>query len=420
MKKLRKKQIITGGIVIIVAIILVVTITASVIKNNNVLNEGYLATTSNASSNLVSKYIKKGITIGGITGTLEVTETGDATASSMNLDYGETAYINGEKVEGRKLSTKALGIVFEEDTVLYDVFNHQFVVPKGFKIISDAGITTKDGIIVEDEKENQYVWVRVANPQEIFGEEANGINLNGISVKTYIYSILTGSAGLPGDSSKRREPDITYNVGVADDYYNYDTNPSYYRDILEFDSYEDMAQSFVDDYKAMSDSVKKYNGFYIGRYELTGSIFVPTEKSGKTLVSNWYNMYKACKNLVKEHNTVTSTMIWGVQWDATCTWLKESGWNTDTYSSTWGKYGEDTTLEVETGSDSRYEANGIFDFAGNNYEWTQEVSANNAKVMRGGCCRVNGAVEPAASRRTQRPSYSTRAYGGTRATLYVK
>ena len=71
--KLSKKQKLVGGIaIIIVAVILAIVITTSIVKNNNkVASEGYSATTANAGSSLVASYIKKEITIGGITGTLE-------------------------------------------------------------------------------------------------------------------------------------------------------------------------------------------------------------------------------------------------------------------------------------------------------------------------------------------------------------
>ena len=38
-----------------------------------------------------------------------------------------------------------------------------------------------------------------------------------------------------------------------------------------FNSYKEMAENLRDDYKNMIDSIKKYGGFYIGRYELGGT-----------------------------------------------------------------------------------------------------------------------------------------------------
>ena len=106
MKKLSKKQKIIGGIaIILVAVILAIVITTNIISNNNQSNqlasqEDYLSTTANAGSSLVASYIKKGITIGGITGTLETLDTNDATAYAEDIAYGKIAYARGERIVG--------------------------------------------------------------------------------------------------------------------------------------------------------------------------------------------------------------------------------------------------------------------------------------------------------------------------------
>ena len=102
MKKLSKKQKLIGGIaIILIAVIIAIVITTSVIKNNNqVASEGYSATTANASSSLISNYILNGITIGGITGKMEVLDTSDATATAEDIAMGKTAYVDGKKITG--------------------------------------------------------------------------------------------------------------------------------------------------------------------------------------------------------------------------------------------------------------------------------------------------------------------------------
>ena len=55
------------------------------------------------------------------------------------------------------------------------------------------------------------------------------------------------------------------------------------------------SESMVEEYNAMIDSVIKYKGFYIGRYELTGTVESPTSRSGVILTNqNWYALRKAC------------------------------------------------------------------------------------------------------------------------------
>ena len=102
MKKIGGKQKLIYGIsIILVAVILAIAITTNIIKNNNqVASEGYTATTANANSNLVASYIKSGITIGGITGTLESINTFDATATPEDIAAGKTAYVKGKKITG--------------------------------------------------------------------------------------------------------------------------------------------------------------------------------------------------------------------------------------------------------------------------------------------------------------------------------
>lgn len=71
-------------------------------NNNQVTSEGYFATTANAGSSLVASYIKKGITVGGITGTLETLDTSDATATPEDIALGKTAYVDGVKITGTR------------------------------------------------------------------------------------------------------------------------------------------------------------------------------------------------------------------------------------------------------------------------------------------------------------------------------
>ena len=104
MKKLSKKQKLIGFIaILIVAVIIAIVITTSIVKNNNqVANEGYAATNANAGSNLIANYILNGITIGGITGKMDVLNTNDATAEAKDIAAGKTAYVKGKKITGTR------------------------------------------------------------------------------------------------------------------------------------------------------------------------------------------------------------------------------------------------------------------------------------------------------------------------------
>lgn len=419
MKKTTRKQkwIITIAIVLIVVILAIVITTNIISSNSNLASEGYFATTANASSNLVASYIKSGITIGGITGTLETLDTSDATATPEDIALGKTAYVNGKKITGTYTDVP---------------------IPDGFYYV---GGTEDTGLIISDSQEdenkgvdypassfkgNQFVWVPVENPSELFTDIDTGVKLNGVETITNVYSKLTVingdrdefTVGKPGETYKIREPDVLS---------SFDTDSQYYKTILRFDSTKAMADSFVQEYKAMSDSIKKYNGFYIGRYEISGSVDSPTEKKGTSITNqNWYNLYKACQNVVQGKENVKSTMIYGVQWDALATWLSKSGF-TDANSTDWGNYFfssgnaaiEGAGSKQDTGFSDFWKANNIYDIAGNCWELTQEANSTSYRIRRGGGCNYSTTSSSAFCRSNVDSGYS-HGYYSSRATLYIK
>ena len=226
-------------------------------------------------------------------------------------------------------------------------------IPNGFYYVGGEENT---GLIISDSDEdankgdnleaseyvgNQFVWVPVEHPENYFIDETATLNTNATGtgeeneVTTNVYSNLTirsedqslYTEGAPGTEETEGGADFTREPDVLS---KFDIDAQYCDDILGFDSTKAMAESFVAEYKAMSESIKKYKGFYIGRYELSGSVEAPTEKAGASLTDqNWYNLYKACQNVVTGKENVKSTMIYGVQWDAVCDWLEQSGFDTD-------------------------------------------------------------------------------------------
>ena len=114
-------------------------------------------------------------------------------------------------------------------------------------------------------------------------------------------------------------------------------------------------------------------------------------------------------------------MIYGVQWDATMDWLKATKFQTDTSkvdedSSSWGNYSSGS--KIDTGSNTKYEANGIFDLAGNCFEWTQEARSTDCRIGRGGDYSNSGSNNPASCRGSSVPDNSFSSVS-SRATLYM-
>ncbi len=150
MKKLSKRQKLLGGIaIILVAVTLAMVIITNIISSNKQNNqlasqEDYLATTANVGSSLVASYIKKGITIGGITGTLEILDTSDATAYAEDIAYGKVAYARGERIVGTRIDENI-------ELNLQDVY---------YADLDSSGEISVDGVIFADlaGKEESGEW----------------------------------------------------------------------------------------------------------------------------------------------------------------------------------------------------------------------------------------------------------------------
>ena len=320
-------------------------------------------------------------------------------------------------------------------------------IPKNYIPIDTATSTWGDGstapsqdsvnhgLVIRDEQNNEWVWVPVdkATLATMYEESSDEKTLCGTTgetaVKTKMYSKTitigtdtnkeTMTRTTPGTSSGYREPDLV----VGSDGAKYDAKDTYYKTILgETGTKEQLAQLFVDEYKAMIESVSKYGGFYIGRYELSKA---GVQKDKATLTkTNWYNLYKKCKEL-NASDKVKTQMIWGCQWDVTMNWLISSGAKTSDEvnkdSSSWGNYegtsvkaddgttvikASETGAKLNTGKTTFTMANNIYDLAGNCYEWTQEADSTYRRDVRGGYYNINGPSYPASSHNNFFPDYS--------------
>ena len=296
--------------------------------------------------------------------------------------------------------------------------------------------SVKHGLVIKDEKNNEWVWVPVdkgtlATMYEESSDEKTLCGTTGeTAVKTKLYSksitigtdsnTKTMSRTEPGTTADPycREPDLVVGSGTE-----YDASDTYCKIILgEKGTKEQLAQLFVDEYKAMIESVSKYGGFYIGRYELSEE---GVQKDKATLTNtSWYNLYKKCTEL-NASDKVKTQMIWGCQWDVTMNWLISSGAKTSDEvnkdSSSWGNYegtsvkaddgttvikASETGAKLNTGKTTFTMANNIYDLAGNCYEWTQEADSTYRRDVRGGYYNINGPSYPASSHNNFFPDYS--------------
>ena len=299
--------------------------------------------------------------------------------------------------------------------------NDGFVIYEGTEEVNDGNVSTAKT------SRNQFVWIPVEDISQI-ANQTNGTDGKGrqnYQGKLYDFSTsgATEKSSYGQGTESYREPDIVT---------EYDGD-SEYLSILGLSSSSEFKTQLQEEYNEMIESVDRYGGFYIGRYE-TGNLAEntstePVVVKGNDSIGgvNWYYQYQNSK-LIGANKNVVSTMIWGSMFDRVLIWLTETG--DKTYSDimdsrSWGNYDDSTGAAATnsgskqpTGTNEAWQANNIYDLAGNVSDWTIEASYTYARVLRGGRFDYAGSSNPASSR----GHCESDAYGGygSRSALYIK
>ena len=191
---------------------------------------------------------------------------------------------------------------------------------------------------------------------------------------------------------------------------------------------DEFNEALNDELLEQLESVKKYGGFYISRYNISkSSEGKPQSVKG---VMPWVNINfddaKKVASTIEDNEAVKSHLTFGAEYDSVLEWFIKTEVKTRAEiaedSTEWGNHWNTENSPkkvVETGSREEWCANNIYDFAGNVDEWTQEQNKNLDHVIRGGLCDWDGDIYPVASRLYCNPNsycYDT----GFRATLYIK
>lgn len=273
----------------------------------------------------------------------------------------------------------------ENGTVYEDINGMEVPVPRGFKVSDDENIV-KEGLVIKDEKGNEYVWIPVNG-----GVASKGYQYADDEYKTVYYTRYLNN-GIDIGTSKND----TLPTGVNSD----------------------------------TDQIEKYAGFYVGRYESSfeynnGNPTVQIKNTQNSQAVDtfswqyadsdiytgylWNNInYQDAKNMAenmaiknKYDKTVKTGMINGTQWDTMLKWIhsNDSTYNMIYNGTTWGNYvdaQEPATNDnyekgklQPSGSNKNWKVLNLYDIAGNLSEWTSELIGENA-VLRSNGYNDNG------------------------------
>ena len=354
--------------------------------------------------------ILAGISISTLTNTGIFEKAKDAKEKSEAEEKQQSETLDSYEKELNKYTSIELtadrtgAVLSETDNIeLHDKNGAKIIVPAGFKVVNTDDLTVEKGIVVEDSKGNQYVWIPCTTEDS----------------KSQLQFKRTEWDVEDDGGTKASKDELTLTCPE-----NYSDNGLTYAVVNEI----------VAQVKAEKDSVRRNGGYYIGRYEVGDETGTAVIKDDKTPMANiiWSTAYSKAKEIGGGPGA-TTYLCSSYAWDTAINFIQNNGFpnyaqaREDSYNENWvDKNVKDSKGNIikavnkaerlPTGKTTP-KCN-IYDMGGNVVEFTTEVipSTSEPVVFRGG---YSGDTNPAGQRYDTTTSSGGSVYG-LRATLFLK
>ena len=295
-------------------------------------------------------------------------------------------------------------------TIFKDVNGEQVPIPEGYIVSenSDENIVNK-GLVVSDSRGNEYVWIsctvdsssnKLQYKRTEWGVEKDGTD-NSRAIK---------------DELTLKDIDVTYSKTDTDNGIN-----------------EEISKEIVAQINAEKESIKKYGGYYIGRYEVGKDNKTAVIKAEQEPYVNikWSKAYELAKGIGGGEGA-TTYLCSSYSWDTAINFIQNTtgknyatsiigfngNWKSQEVKDSSGKVIKpvNTAQRLNTGLTTAL--CNIYDMGGNVGEFTTELNPGTSEtvVLRGGVYDYNS---PAGNRWDNVSGVAFSVYG-FRATLFLK
>ena len=295
-------------------------------------------------------------------------------------------------------------------TIFKDVNGEQVPIPEGYIVSenSDENIVNK-GLVISDSRGNEYVWIsctvdsssnKLQYKRTEWGVEKDGTD-NSRAIK---------------DELTLKDIDVTYSKTDTDNGIN-----------------EEISKEIVAQINAEKESIKKYGGYYIGRYEVGKDNKTAVIKAEQEPYVNikWSKAYELAKGIGGGEGA-TTYLCSSYSWDTAINFIQNTtgknyatsiigfngNWKSQEVKDSSGKVIKpvNTAQRLNTGLTTAL--CNIYDMGGNVGEFTTELNPGTSEtvVLRGGGVNNNCP----AGYRWDGKSGNTFSYCGFRATLFLK
>ena len=295
-------------------------------------------------------------------------------------------------------------------TIFKDVNGEQVPIPEGYIVSenSDENIVNK-GLVISDSRGNEYVWIsctvdsssnKLQYKRTEWGVEKDGTD-NSRAIK---------------DELTLKDIDVTYSKTDTDNGIN-----------------EEISKEIVAQINAEKESIKKYGGYYIGRYEVGKDNKTAVIKAEQEPYVNikWSKAYELAKGIGGGEGA-TTYLCSSYSWDTAINFIQNTtgknyatsiigfngNWKSQEVKDSSGKVIKpvNTAQRLNTGLTTAL--CNIYDMGGNVGEFTTELNPGTSEtvVLRGG---INNNGTPA-GHRWDRDSGDANSSYGFRATLFLK